>query len=51
MGIRFCLLPRLGRRHIGSGALARNGDSAGMVEGRRRRVEAVGCFTGAGAAF
>jgi hypothetical protein len=42
---------RLGRLHTYGGALAQKGDGVGIVEGRRRRVGGVGCFTRVGAAF
>jgi hypothetical protein len=43
--VQFCLLPRLGRWRTDGGVLALNGDGAGAVEDRRRRVGGVGSFT------
>jgi hypothetical protein len=40
--------PELGWWRTGGGALARDGDSAGTTRTRRRRVEGVGIFAGAG---
>jgi hypothetical protein len=39
------------RWRTGSGASAQNDVSTGVVEGRRRTVGGVGCFTGVRAAF
>jgi hypothetical protein len=51
MGVRFCLLPRLGRWHTGGGVSAQNGDGAGAEEDGRRRVGGVGSFTWGRVAF